>query len=100
MNVGPRRKAFAGLVNIVAMDALLSGSARNVMALLRVAGCSRELSAGLLAIVGDLLGIDDPGAAIGIFDRMSPDEVRAAARWLAAAPAYRSALQVLGGGNG
>jgi hypothetical protein len=90
----------AGLVSSVALDALLSGDAVDVMALLRVAGCSRELSAGLLAIVGDLLGIDDPGAAIGLFDRMSPDEVRASARWLAAAPAYRAALDVLGRDHG
>jgi hypothetical protein len=90
----------AGLVSTVALDALLSGNAQEVMALLRVAGCSRELSAGLLAIVGDLLGIDDPGTAIGIFDRMTPDEVRAAARWLAAAPAYRASLEALGTDHG
>jgi hypothetical protein len=90
----------AGLVSNVALDALLSANAGDVMALLRVAGCSRELSAGLLAIVGDLLGIDDPGSAIGLFDRMTPDEVRASARWLASAPAYRTALQALGVDHG
>ncbi|HEX5317798.1 MAG TPA: DUF2336 domain-containing protein [Stellaceae bacterium] len=90
----------AGLPGTVAFDELLSGNARQVMALLRVAGLSRDLSAGLLASVGDLLGIADPGAAIGIFDRMSPDQVEAAAVWLTASPAYRASLEALGNGNG
>jgi hypothetical protein len=90
----------AGLVGNVAMDALHSGDAADVMALLRVAGCSRGLSAGLLASVGDLLGIDDPGLAIGLFDRMTPDEVRASARWLASASTYQAALQALGDDHG
>jgi hypothetical protein len=47
-----------------------------------------------------LLGIDDPGAAIGVFDRMSADEVRAAASWLAAPSDYRAALEALGSRNG
>ena len=90
----------AGLPGIVAFEELLSGNARQVMALLRVAGLSRDLSAGLLASVGDLLGIADPGAAIGVFDRMSPDQVQAAAVWLTASPAYRASLEALGNGNG
>ena len=90
----------AGISGTVALDELLSGKAQQMMALLRVAGFSRELSAGLLASVGDLLGIDDPGAAIAFFDAMSGDEVNAAASWIAAPPAYRSALQALGNGNG
>src|SRR5438270_2170627 len=50
-----------------AMDELLSGDARRLMALLRVAGASRQLSAGLLAGVGDLLGIAEAGEAIALF---------------------------------
>ena len=79
---------------------LLSGRTQQLMALLRVAGFSRELSAGLLASLGDLLDIDDPGAAIGVFDAMSADEVRAAASWISAPPRYRAALAALGNGNG
>ena len=90
----------AGIPESVALEEFLSGSARRVMALLRVSGSSRELSAGLLASVGDLIGIEDPGAAIGIFDAMSADEVAAAASWLTAAPAYRAALRALGTSNG
>jgi hypothetical protein len=90
----------AGITGIVALDELLSGEAGPVMALLRLAGFSRELSAGLLASVGDLLGIDDPGAAIGVYDRMTADEVKAAASWLAAPAEYRAALDALGTRNG
>jgi hypothetical protein len=89
-----------GVRGTVAFDELLSGNARQVMALLRVAGFSRDLSAGLLASVGDLLGIADPGAAIGVFDMMSPDEVQAASIWLTASPSYRASLEALGGRNG
>lgn len=90
----------AGTPGSVALDELLSGSTPQLMALLRVAGFSRALSAGLLASLGDLLGIDDPGAAIGVFDAMSADEVRAAASWISAPPHYRAALAALGNGNG
>ena len=70
------------------------------MALLRVAGLSRELSAGLLASVGDLLGIDDPGAAIEFFDSMSAEEVRGRGKLAATPRAYRAALDALGNGDG
>jgi uncharacterized protein DUF2336 len=89
-----------GIAGTVALDELLSGKPRQLIALLRVAGLSRELSAGLLASLGDLLGIDDPGAAIGIFDAMGAEEVKAAASWISAPAAYRSILEALGNGNG
>jgi Uncharacterised protein conserved in bacteria (DUF2336) len=79
-----------------ALDELLSGDPRRLMAVLRVAGASRELGAGLLAGIGDLLGIADPGEALGIFERMTDDQVSAARAWLSTAPAYRSALAALG----
>jgi hypothetical protein len=47
-----------------------------------------------------LLGIADAGAAIGIFDRMSDEEARAARSWLLTDPAYRAALERLGQGRG
>lgn len=90
----------AGVSGTVALDELLAGETGSLMALLRLAGFSRELSAGLLASVGDLLGIDDPGAAIGVFDRMGADEIKAAASWLAAPFDYRTALEALGSRNG
>lgn len=85
----------AGIAGTVALDELLSGESAQLMALLRLAGFSRELSAGLLASLGDLLGIEDPGAAIGLFDGLGSDEVKAAASWLSAPAGYRAALQAL-----
>lgn len=83
-----------------AMDELLSGEAKHVMALLRVARASRELAAGLLAGIGDLLGIEDAGTAIALFDAMGEAEVQAARAWLLTAPSYRAALERLGQGRG
>jgi hypothetical protein len=83
-----------------ALDELLSGKAEHVMALLRIAGASRALSAGLLAGIGDLLGIADAGQAIGLFDRMTEDQAEAARGWLVTAPAYRAALDRMGHGRG
>jgi hypothetical protein len=88
------RRAGIGIDS--AMDELLSGDAERLMGLLRVAGASRELAAGLLAGIGDLLGIAEAGEAIALFDRMTEDEVRAARGWLVTAPAYRAALERLG----
>ena len=89
-----------GIGGSVAFDEFLSADARRVMALLRIAGLSRDLAAGLLASLGDLLGIADPGGAIGVFDRMSPDEIQASAICLSGSPYYRSALDMLGTRNG
>jgi hypothetical protein len=83
-----------------AMDELLCGDSSRLMALLRVGGASRQLSAGLLGGIGDLLGIAEAGEAIALFDRMSEDDVRAARSWLVTAPAYRAALDRLGDKRG
>jgi hypothetical protein len=83
-----------------AIDELLSGEAAHVMALLRMAGMSRSLSAGLLAGIGDLLGLSDAGEAIALFDRLSDGEVQAARSWLRTAAGYRTALDRLGQGRG
>jgi hypothetical protein len=89
-----------GVASDSAMDELLSGDSKRLMRLLRVAGASRELGAGLLGGIGDLLGIGEAGEAIGLFDRMTEDEVRAARSWLVTEPAYRAALERLGGNRG
>jgi len=90
----------AGIPATVALDELLSGNPIQVMALLRLGNFSRELSAGLLATLGDLLGIFEPGEAIAMFDRMGADEIKAFASWLATTPAYRAALEALEANNG
>ena len=70
------------------------------MALLRTAGMSRAVSAGLLAGIGDLLGIGDAGEAIGLFDQMTDEDAEATRSWLLTAPAYRIALERLGQSRG
>jgi hypothetical protein len=82
------------------IDELLSGEARQIIALFRMANLSRALTAGLLAGIGDLLGIVDAGAAITIFDRLSSVEAQSARSWLLAAPDYRAAVERLGQDRG
>jgi hypothetical protein len=84
----------------VAMDELLSGDERRAMMILRTAGVSRQLAASLLAGVGDLLGVADPGRAIDAFDRLSEEEVEEARTWLTTDAAYRRAVGVLGATDG
>jgi Uncharacterised protein conserved in bacteria (DUF2336) len=83
-----------------ALEEFLSGDSNYVMALMRASGTSRELCAGLLAGVGDLIGISDAGKAIAQFDRLSDTEVQAARSWLVTDSAYRVALDRLGQGRG
>jgi Uncharacterised protein conserved in bacteria (DUF2336) len=90
----------ADLSTDAAMDELLSGEAKHIMSMLRVARVSRELAAGLLAGIGDLLGIEDAGAAIAAFDAVSDGEVQAARAWLLTSPSYRAALERLGQSRG
>jgi hypothetical protein len=90
----------AGIPIDSAMDELMSGDSPRLMALLRVAGASRQVSAGLLGGIGDLLGIADAGEAIALFDRMSEEDVRAARSWLVTPQGYRSALERLGDKRG
>ncbi len=85
----------ANLRGTTAIDELLSGDVRRVMALLRMAGLPRKNAAGILAAIGDLLGIDDAARAIALFDRMSEAEVADARAWLAAPQAYRAAVEAL-----
>ena len=90
----------AGVPTESALDDLLSGDARHVMGLLKAANMSRDLGAGLLAGIGDLIGIADAGAAIGLFDRMTAGDADAARSWLVTAPGYRAALERLGQARG
>src|SRR6185436_9301361 len=82
----------SGLRGEIATDELLSASEERVMTLLRLAGVRRELGAGLLAGIGDLLGLTDPGGAIAAFDALGDAELDDARSWLGADPAYRHAV--------
>jgi hypothetical protein len=90
----------AGVPTDSAMDELLSGDTAHVMAVLRAAGVSRQLAAGLLAGIGDLLGIADAGEAIALFDRMTDAEAQGERSWLVTSLVYRAALDRLGQGRG
>src|SRR5205807_55739 len=61
----------SGISGDVALDELLSGDSNRAMRLLRMGKVRRETAASLLAGIGDLVGIDDPGQAIARFDAMS-----------------------------
>jgi hypothetical protein len=98
--VGEAIARRAGLPGGTATDELLSASADRVMALFRMADLPRKLVAGLLAGVGDLLGLTDPSQAIDTFDKLTDEQVEAARAWLTATPAYRRALAALGMGHG
>ena len=90
----------AGISGRVAFEELLCANAERLTTSLRLAGFSRQLVAALLASVGDLLGIDDAGAAIEAFDSVTAEELEAATGWLAAPNAYRASLNALGDSNG
>src|SRR5947209_4404872 len=77
----------AGIPADLAMDELQSGEPKRVTALLRMSGLGRQPCAGLLASLGDLLGLNDPGEAMSVFDRMSEEQVSAARLWLSTAGA-------------
>jgi hypothetical protein len=89
-----------GLTGSTAAGELLSGSAERIAALFRMAALPRELVAGFFASIGDLLGLNDIGRAIGLFDTITDEQVAAARTWLTADPAYRRALAALEADDG
>ena len=90
----------AGIGGEVALDELLSGDPTRLMGLLRMARLPRERAAAMLASVGDLLGITDPGRAIAQFDGLSEADVANALNWVAADPLYQHAVAALGRKDG
>jgi hypothetical protein len=89
-----------GISGEVALDELLSSNPRRIMALLRMARLSRETAAAVLAGVGDLLGVADPGRAIADFDAFGDVDVATSLNWVSADPLYQRALAALGQGDG
>jgi hypothetical protein len=88
----------SGIRGNVALDEFLSGDVSRVMALLRIAGVARPTAAGLIAGIGDLLGVNDAGRAIDAYDKLSEAQVEGARSWLNTDRIYRSAAAVLGEG--
>lgn len=91
---------LAGVSGAIAEAELLSGDPSAIIMLLRMAKLSRQVAAGILAAIGDLLGVQDPSAALVEFNRLKDAEVDDAHVLLTSDPAYRSALARLGGANG
>jgi len=98
--VGQALARRARLRGDVALDELLSGSDERVMGVMRMAHVQREAVAGILAGIGDLLGIADAGRAITVFDRLGEIQVEDARSWLTTDPAYRRSVAELGTNNG
>ncbi|MEO7277264.1 MAG: DUF2336 domain-containing protein [Sphingomicrobium sp.] len=90
----------AGIAGETALDELLCGDSEQLIMFFRSAGASRQLSAGILAAVGDLIGIADPGSALDRFDRIGDQQAAAGQARLASPPAYRRALAALEGRYG
>lgn len=85
----------AAVSGSIAEAELLSSDPASIIMLLRMAKVSRQVGAGILAAIGDLLGIDDPGAALAMFAALKDPEVEEAHVLLTSDPAYRSALALL-----
>jgi hypothetical protein len=90
----------SGLSGEIALGELLSGDSNRVIALLRMGRLNRETAAGLLAGVGDLLGVVDPVRSMARFDAMTDVEVADALSWLVADAEYQQAVALLGKTNG
>jgi hypothetical protein len=90
----------AGIDGEDAFRFLASPADGRLMMLLRMAGATRSLAARLLADIGELLGIADPGHEIASFDQIDAAAVEAARGWLRLDPHYRAACLALGGRRG
>jgi hypothetical protein len=90
----------AGIGGGNAWDYLADGDHGRLVLLLRLAGVSREFAARLLALLGDLVGIGDPGSEIGRFDALDEGQARSVSEWLQLDVGYRAALRTLGGAGG
>jgi hypothetical protein len=90
----------AGIDGEDAFRYLASPADGRLMMLLRMAGASRSLAARLLADIGELLGIADPGHEIASFDQIEAAAVEAARGWLRLDLHYRVACLALGGARG
>jgi hypothetical protein len=89
-----------GISGDVALDELFSADGKRIMTLMRMGGLKRDTAAAMLAGIGDLLGVTDPGRAITEFDRLTDEDVAKSLGWISAEPAYQRAIAALEAGNG
>lgn len=85
----------AGIGGDAAWDHLIDGQHGRFVLLLRMAGVSRDLAARLLAGLGDLVGVQDPGGEIERFDSIDEAQASEARQWLALDARYRAAVLAL-----
>ena len=90
----------AGITGVAAWDYLADGDDGRLVLLLRLAGVSREFAARLLALLGDLVGINDLGTEIARFDAIGTEQVQSVREWLQLDPQYRAALRAMGDDGG
>lgn len=91
---------LAGVSSEDAWDRLVDGGDGRLMLLFRMAGISRNLAAGILGMLGDLIDIEHPGAEIARFDAIGDSEAERARLSLQLDPAYHEALAALGVNDG
>ena len=91
---------LAGVSGADAWDRLVDGGEGRLMLLFRIAGISRALAAGMLGMLGDLIGIDHPGAEITRFDAIGDSEAERVRLAMQLDPAYHEALAALGTSDG
>lgn len=91
---------LASVPGAVAETELLSGDPTAVVTLLRMAKVARPVAVGILAAIGDLLGVHDPAAALAEFVSLKDPAVEEAHVLVTSDPAYRSALALLEHRNG
>ena len=90
----------AGIPGGTAEAELLSSDPSSIVMLLRMAQVSRPVAAGILAAIGDLLGVHDPAAALKEFASLKDPGVEEAHVLVSSDPAYRSALALLEANRG
>ena len=89
-----------GITSAAAWDYLADGDDGRLVLLLRLAGVSREFAARLLALLGDLVGINDLGTEIARFDAIGAEQTQSAREWLQLDPEYRAGLRAMGDASG
>ena len=90
----------SGISAAAAWDYLADGDDGRLVLLLRLAGVSRDFAARLLALLGDLVGINDLGTQIARFDALGPEHIQSVREWLQLDPEYRAGLRAVGGDGG
>ncbi|MEQ7872570.1 DUF2336 domain-containing protein [Sphingomonas sp. ASV193] len=85
----------AGVGPVTGWLMLVEQGAHCTMLLARLAGIDRPTAARIVVALGEPLGMRDPAAAIGEYDRLSDEDVEQERRWMQLPRKYRDALKAL-----